>query len=160
LIWASLTSVGRFDTMIFSDACGIVFTSTAGAVTRARWAGDGPGFPRTWARAAPRRLEPRRAALGLEEMSCNMLDKSSGDVSTRYTHIVKGLVHYYRNWYCNGKEARLGDVEGGEGREQGQLRACTMLCFCFNNARRLNISQLRQNVCLARAFLASTENYR
>jgi len=79
-----------------------------------------------------------------------MLDKSSNDVSTRYTHIVKGLVHYYRNWYCNGREARLGDVEGGEGREQGQLRACTMLCFCFNNARRLNISQLRQNVCLAR----------
>jgi len=68
--------------MIFSDACGIVFASTAGAVTRARWAGDGPGFPRTWARAAPRRLEPRRAALGLEEMSCKMLDKRSSDVST------------------------------------------------------------------------------
>ena len=75
----------------------------------------------------------------------------------RYTHIVKGLVHYYRNWYCNGREARLGDVEGGEGREQGQLRACTMLCFCFNNTRRLNMSQLRQNVCLARAL---SENYR
>ena len=69
LTWASFTSPGRFETIIFSDPCVTAFAvSVAGvAAARERWIGVTAGFPRTWARAEERRPAPRRA-LGLEEM--------------------------------------------------------------------------------------------
>ena len=58
LTWASFTSPGRFETIIFSDPWATTLAvSVAGvaAAARARWAGVTGDFPRTWTRAEGRR---------------------------------------------------------------------------------------------------------
>jgi len=71
LICASFTSEGRFETMILSagEGVAVVRAVAAATVARARVAGLATGFPRTWARADPRRPVPRRTR-GLAEIIC------------------------------------------------------------------------------------------
>ena len=98
LIWASFTSVGRLDTIIFSPAWGGagVGLPVPGVVVEylARAETAGSFFPGTSARPTPRRL-PGFLVLGREAIifEGETMSHFTSWTSGKKTNIIEGLVH-------------------------------------------------------------------